>query len=65
MGRPETRRCLSADEMSALGFSKNAAGFWITRKRPDSAPHRTRQSGDRTEGVLRQGINDSATGTAV
>lgn len=26
------RRCLSGDEMSALGWERNERGFWITRR---------------------------------
>lgn len=27
---PNTRRCLTPDEMAAKGWTLNAAGFWIT-----------------------------------
>lgn len=30
---PSARRCLSADEMTAKGWIRNAAGFWITKAR--------------------------------
>lgn len=28
-----SRRCLTAEEMSRLGMTRNAAGFWITKVR--------------------------------
>lgn len=30
-GTPTGRRCLTAAELTALGWSKNARGFWIER----------------------------------
>jgi hypothetical protein len=30
---PHSRRCLTADELHAKGWSRNAAGFWIERAR--------------------------------
>ena len=29
----DSRRCLTAEEMSRLGMTRNAAGFWITKVR--------------------------------
>ena len=34
---PGTRRCLSVEEMQARGWLRNAAGFWITARRPAAA----------------------------
>lgn len=34
------RRCLSAAEMLAKGYTRNNAGFWISNPRPDRAPRR-------------------------
>lgn len=34
INRPNTRRCLTAAEMTAKGWLLNGAGFWITAKRP-------------------------------
>ena len=31
-GDPDSRRCLTVAEMEARGMSRNAAGFWITKK---------------------------------
>jgi hypothetical protein len=33
VGDPDRRRCLTPDEMRALGMSKNAGGLWITKAR--------------------------------
>jgi hypothetical protein len=33
INKPETRRCLSVDQMLAKGMSRNSAGFWIAEKR--------------------------------
>jgi hypothetical protein len=30
IGEPGNRRCLTAAEMTARGWNRNAAGFWIT-----------------------------------
>jgi hypothetical protein len=32
---PMARRCLTADEMLAAGYSRNIAGFWISAPRLD------------------------------
>lgn len=43
-----TRRCLSVDEMRALGWLMNPAGFWISRLRGESrAQARTRGQNSR------------------
>jgi hypothetical protein len=34
--RGANRRCLSPDQMAAKGYSKNAAGFWISEGMPTS-----------------------------
>jgi hypothetical protein len=34
------RRCLTADEMTDKGMSRNAAGFWISSAMPESAIHK-------------------------
>ncbi len=34
ISRPDTRRCLTATQMLAKGWLRNAAGFWISGKRP-------------------------------
>jgi len=44
-----SRRCLSPDEMRALGVSQNAAGFWITQKHRILASAHSRISGDRLD----------------
>lgn len=53
--RPDDRRCLTPAEMTAKGWAKNAAGFWVresgavlAEKRRGSC-QRTRKSGDRTQ----------------
>lgn len=33
---PDTRRCLSVNEMETNGMTKNAGGWWITGHRPAS-----------------------------
>jgi hypothetical protein len=35
-GKYPDRRCMTAEEMSAKGYSKNEAGFWISSKAPSS-----------------------------
>ena len=43
MGNGVDRRCLTVDEMSLRGWSRNLCGFWIERKRIDA----TRTTSDR------------------
>jgi hypothetical protein len=33
INKPDTRRCLTADEMISKGMSRNAVGLWITEAR--------------------------------
>lgn len=33
VNRPDTRRCLTVDEMTSKKMSRNSAGFWITSPR--------------------------------
>lgn len=33
------RRCLTITEMTAKGWRKNAAGFWMTTPRPSGTDH--------------------------
>ena len=33
---PDTRHCLTTDEMYELGMSLNSADFWITSERPQN-----------------------------
>lgn len=44
-GRGADRRWLNPSEMRANGWSLNARGFWIERKRPPERIDRTRHSG--------------------
>jgi hypothetical protein len=37
-----TRHCLTPEEMTAKGMTKNEGGFWVTEKRKPSAPLRHR-----------------------
>lgn len=46
------RRCLSANEMTARGWSLNAKGFWIERQRPSAGLDRARRSGDQVTADL-------------
>lgn len=43
------RRCLSVSEMTTRGWSLNARGFWIERRRAPADFDRMRRSGDRLE----------------
>lgn len=45
--QPHTRRCLTVAEMGAKGWLYNAAGFWITSKRPSDAVTYRANSGRR------------------
>jgi hypothetical protein len=37
IGKPETRRCLSVEEMLAKDFFKKSSGHWARGKRPANA----------------------------
>lgn len=41
---PLTRRCLDYGQLMRKGFSKNAAGFWITERMPGSTIRRADSS---------------------
>ena len=40
------RRCRTVEEMIEIGFSLNAAGYWIASKMPDHLKKRTMQNAD-------------------
>lgn len=46
-GGYDARRCLTSDEMTARGWLRNDAGFWITSRMPPGRLNRARRSGDR------------------
>ncbi|MCC6379949.1 MAG: hypothetical protein IT519_14135 [Burkholderiales bacterium] len=47
VGAYDARRCLSTDEMTARGWLRNVAGFWITSRMPPGRLNRAATSGDR------------------
>ena len=47
IGGYEARRCLTCAEMTARGWLRNSAGFWITGAKPPRAWAIPRRSGDR------------------
>lgn len=49
VGGYETRRCLAPAEMSAHGWLRTGAGFWITSRMPSGRLNRAATSGDRTD----------------
>lgn len=52
-GEYGNRRCLTVDEMTAIGMAKNADGWWVT-ERLQMAPaylHGNSRSGDQPEAV--------------
>jgi hypothetical protein len=58
------RRCLTVEEMSALGWLLNETGHWIRGKRPASAPARHGRSGDRPKPLSEVGVPDAPVGAA-
>ena len=45
------RRCLTAEEMTRRGMTRNTAGFWITKVRPK---HRVKPAPSRIPATLRE-----------
>lgn len=48
-GDYRARRCLSVEEMTALAFTKNAQGFWMSPKSARGSLPQWRNAGDRLE----------------
>lgn len=57
---PHARRCLTAEELQAKGWSRNGAGFWIERARQAPTARVEAPPGEGAASGVPGGMNEAA-----